>query len=324
MRGYTHHTTQLIFAVLAHSPSTNIHVIYSDTNTGDPDIEHRLRQNTENTGREMRRGASREKQESLKVVRYVLGLIIEACVQHQASTKLPDPPHVTAHYLNPTAIGLLEVHIRMLKSGQTLCNFTAELIQKGTTKVTTQSIFGNMDPAAAHPPEFAMTLEPASPLARVTPFRTPPSMCTPAKIWWGLNFKQHMLNAYDQTIAERHDWLSAAGIGEGGTEQGLWAGFIDPSDKLSASALAFFADVGPNKLALSMLPDEPQVWFPTIVMSLEVRAPLPREGGNLSTHTLGIMMASRFMNAPQSRHDIRVELWSAPGEIDDGKEVKEG
>ncbi|KAA1474691.1 hypothetical protein DENSPDRAFT_804531 [Dentipellis sp. KUC8613] len=255
---------------------------------------------------------------------YVLGLIIEACVQHQASTKLPDPLHVTAHYLKPTSLGPLEVHVRMLKSGQTLCNITAELIQKGTTKVTTQSIFGNMDPAAAHPSEITMTLEPPSPLARVTPFHTPPSACSPAKVFWGLNFKQHMLNAYDETIAERHDRLTAAGTGDGGTEQGLWAGFVDPSDKLSPSALAFFADVGPNKLAVSVLPEDPQVWFPTIVMSLEFRAPLPREGGSLSTRTLGIMMASRFMNAPQSRHDISVELWTAPGEIGEGKELREG
>ncbi|TFY55667.1 hypothetical protein EVG20_g9233 [Dentipellis fragilis] len=259
---------------------------------------------------------------------YVLGLIVEACVQHQASTKLPDPLHVTAHYLKPTAIGPLEVHVRMLKSGQTLCNITAELIQNGTTKVTTQSVFGNMDPAAAPPSEIAMTLEPPSPLARVTPFHTHPSTCTPAKSWSRLNFKHHMLHAQDPSIAERHERLTAAGIGEGGTEQGVWAGFADPSDKLSASALAFFADLGPNKLAAAVLRDKGRAsaWFPTIVLSLEFRAPLPREGGRLSTRTVGAIMTSRFMDAPQGRHDIRVELWSAPAsaEIGDGKEVKEG
>ncbi|KAA1474689.1 hypothetical protein DENSPDRAFT_841315 [Dentipellis sp. KUC8613] len=257
---------------------------------------------------------------------YVLGLIIEACVQHQASTKLPDPLHVTAHYLKPTAIGPLEVHVRMLKSGQTLCNITAELIQNGTTKVTTQSVFGNMDPAAAPPSDIAMTLEPPSPLARVTPFRTHASSCTPGKPWSRLNFKHHMTIAFDPSIAERHDQLTAAGIGEGGTEQGLWASFAHPSDKLNPSALAFFADLGPNKLASSMLPNKSRAWFPTIVLSLEFRAPLPREGGRLSTRTVGAIMTSRFMDAPQGRHDIRVELWSAPAsaEIGDGKEAKEG
>ena len=61
---------------------------------------------------------------------YVLAVIVGALTLDQAQAALPDILHITTHYLRPTAIGPFEVHVKLVRSGKTTCNLTAELRQK--------------------------------------------------------------------------------------------------------------------------------------------------------------------------------------------------
>lgn len=60
----------------------------------------------------------------------MLGLIVEAAMRFQSMTTQKDPIHVTAHYLRPSAVGIFEIHVRTIKSGEGFTNIAADLFQK--------------------------------------------------------------------------------------------------------------------------------------------------------------------------------------------------
>ena len=61
---------------------------------------------------------------------YVLGLIMDACAQHQSQTGQPDAAHVSAQYLLATAVDECEIVIRVLRRGKSWTNLSGRLIQK--------------------------------------------------------------------------------------------------------------------------------------------------------------------------------------------------
>jgi hypothetical protein len=61
---------------------------------------------------------------------YVLGVIVDAVVQNQRDTSQPDPIHISAHYLEPSMPGKVEVRIKELRPGRRYSNITADLYQK--------------------------------------------------------------------------------------------------------------------------------------------------------------------------------------------------
>lgn len=61
---------------------------------------------------------------------YVLGLMLQACIEHQSSTKHLDPIHVTAHFMRSAVVGEFEVHIRVLKSGRGFTNLSVQFMQQ--------------------------------------------------------------------------------------------------------------------------------------------------------------------------------------------------
>jgi hypothetical protein len=60
---------------------------------------------------------------------YVLGLILEACIQYQSATSHVDILHVNAHFLRTTFTTAFTVCIRTVKRGAGYTNVTADLIQ---------------------------------------------------------------------------------------------------------------------------------------------------------------------------------------------------
>lgn len=61
---------------------------------------------------------------------YSLGVIVEACIQHQSGSSHVDPIYVSAHFLRATNAGIGQVRVRLLKSGKTFTNILAELVQQ--------------------------------------------------------------------------------------------------------------------------------------------------------------------------------------------------
>lgn len=56
-------------------------------------------------------------------------------------------------------------------------------------------------------------------------------------------------------------------------------------------------------------------------MTIEFKARIP-SSDNHSARTVGLYSESRFQNDPDSRHNVRVELWTAPSEIGRGDVAK--
>ncbi|THH16529.1 hypothetical protein EW146_g4124 [Bondarzewia mesenterica] len=255
---------------------------------------------------------------------YVMALLIEACLQYQSSSSHPDPVHTAAHYLRATSVGSFKVHVRTIRTGKGLANILADLIQDDVTKVTVHAIFGNFaspDPPPTGPP---LTLVPPAPAARVTPFNVHPSDLRPSTKRTRWNFAQYIHAARDRAIHERHQRLTKSGEGAGGVEGGGWYSFIDSSDELTPSALGFFVDLFPDTLPMMAYPDLPLSWFPTVTMSIQFYARIPRESPNHSLRTVGIFTTGRFIDEPMGRHDIYVEVWTAPGDIAGGEQPKQG
>jgi len=59
-----------------------------------------------------------------------LGVIVQACIQHQSGSSHTDPIYVSAHFLRATNVGVGQVQVKRLKSGKTFTNIFAELVQQ--------------------------------------------------------------------------------------------------------------------------------------------------------------------------------------------------
>src|ERR1700712_2047352 len=71
---------------------------------------------------------------------YVLSIMTDAVVQHQAGSKQPDPIHVSAHFLRPSSFGALEVRVSVIKNGTQNSNLHVELLQNVCKSSLSQDI----------------------------------------------------------------------------------------------------------------------------------------------------------------------------------------
>lgn len=59
-------------------------------------------------------------------------------------------------------------------------------------------------------------------------------------------------------------------------------------------------------------------WFPTMTLAVDFKFPISKLTAEHSQRTAGLYSSGRFVNNPQGRHDIYVEIWSAPSNIGEG------
>lgn len=160
-------------------------------------------------------------------------------------------------------------------------------------------------------PVKSLTLVPPHSLARVTPFETHPATLGPTPLRSRLNFRNQLSGASLPDVL-RHS--------AGPVEAGRWYTFNDPHDRLSPSAIAFFADLFGSNLVGKAYPDLPTSWFPTVTLSIQFYAPVPRVTDTSalspsSDRSVGVWSSGRFVQDPQGRHDVYVEVWTAPGDV---------
>ncbi|KAH6902923.1 hypothetical protein BKA70DRAFT_1111325, partial [Coprinopsis sp. MPI-PUGE-AT-0042] len=75
-----------------------------------------------------------------------------------------------------------------------------------------------------------------------------------------------------------------------------------------------------------LLPSEEELgnaWEPTMTLSIDFKFPISELGLEHSKRAVGLYSAGRFINHLQSRHEVYVEVWTAPSEIGKGR-VEEG
>ena len=61
---------------------------------------------------------------------YVLGLMLEACIKYQSTSRHVDVLHATAHFLRTIYTTAFTVHIESVKVGAGFTNITANLVQE--------------------------------------------------------------------------------------------------------------------------------------------------------------------------------------------------
>ncbi|KAH0831881.1 thioesterase-like superfamily-domain-containing protein [Lanmaoa asiatica] len=260
---------------------------------------------------------------------YSLGVIVEACIQHQSGSSHADPIYVSAHFLRATNTGIGQVQVKLLKSGKTFTNIIAELVQQGTTRITAHLIFGDLSPS--QPGQGQRALAPPSPYARRVPLYSHPSAVSydAVKPPWARKMETQM--SVDTILLSHNDPSSATrttaeSVGGGGVEWGAWCELTHKDDKLITSSMPFFCDSFVN-LPILLPESEPgsagrkRSWFPTIAMTIEFKARIP-SSDNYSARTVGLYSESQFQSDPEGRHNAKVEVWTAPSEIGQGNIAK--
>ncbi|KAF7314704.1 hypothetical protein MKEN_00944300 [Mycena kentingensis (nom. inval.)] len=249
---------------------------------------------------------------------YVLGLIIQSCVERQASGEQRDPIHVTAHFLQPSTIAPFRVEIRVLKSGRRFTNLLASLVQENEIRITTHIIFGSLAPSGG--PGFSS----ASPYARRHPLHIHPSIASLTRMIPGMRYVPHVRWAHDpilraQNFPNSPARTNSSTIGGGGVVYGAWFQLTDPEERITPAAIAFLADTFINLPMLLPKAERQGVvpaasWFPTVTMNIEYKA-VPN--ATHAARTVAIFARGTFWGEPNGRHDCHVEIWTAPCELGD-------
>ncbi|KAF8806872.1 hypothetical protein BYT27DRAFT_7190564 [Phlegmacium glaucopus] len=258
---------------------------------------------------------------------YVLALILEACIQFQSTTAHIDPIHITAHYLRTTSTAPFTVCVRTLKTGSGFTNLSAELLQEGAVKIMTHIIFGINAP---HPKDtLNLNLNPPSTYARRHPLYVHPSKGVINHISDIWTFRPYFRWTKEPDIRATNNVNSptrtnSSTIGGGGLEWGTWFEFTDKDERITNPSLAFLVDIFLNTPTL--LPKSEKIglktsWCPTLTLSIEFKNKIPPPSSVHADRTVGLYSCGRFMTAPQGRHDVYVEVWTAPSNIGEGREA---
>ncbi|KZT27455.1 hypothetical protein NEOLEDRAFT_1176863 [Neolentinus lepideus HHB14362 ss-1] len=254
---------------------------------------------------------------------YVLALVVEASIRHQASTPLRDPIHVTAHFLRTTAVAEFEIHVRTLRTGKGFTNLVADFKQQNEVKLTTHFIFGVLSPTSPLT-EPLPTLAPPSRYARRIPLLTHPSRLT--NTGWSrrpLGYMTHIALVEDPMVQE-HNQLPS--IDDSNGKELEWAAWIEltvQSERITTPSLAFLVDTFNNLPELLAQRNYGNIkagsqWFPTLTLTIEFKFPIPTSD-EYAKRTVGIHARGRYINNPQGRHETTVEVWSAPSNIGEGQ-----
>ncbi|KAJ7149054.1 thioesterase-like superfamily-domain-containing protein [Mycena crocata] len=256
---------------------------------------------------------------------YALALVIEACLQYQASTAHPDPVHVMGHFLQATSIAPFEVHVRTLKKGRGFINILADLVQQDRTRITTHMIFATLGPT------LNIGLVPPSSYARRLPLYVHPSKAVETNMVRPWRFKNHIKWAGDphlraQNAPDSPSRTNAATIGGGGLLWGAWLELTGEDERITPSSIAFLVDTFINLPGLlprserhGLVPSE--TWFPTMTLGIEFKEPIPPPSEKHSGRTVGLFASGTFWGEPQGRHDSYLEVWTAPSNLGQGREV---
>lgn len=251
---------------------------------------------------------------------YVLALIVDALIHHQAGTNQPDPIHLSTHYLEPNKPAACEIVIRVQRTGRRYSNLTADLYQNGRMNVTSHVIVGNLpDPANLTVNPAVPSLLPPHPLAPRTPFRTHPSVAKLTKKPKKLTFRFAFDYAIDPAVAERHARDGEQGFGERNEslDDASWYELLDETDKdarVGFPAIVWLSDMGrntPSLLTGGLAPGES--WFPTMSFQLEFKVKLSALPAYIAPQTFGVWTTGRFVM--EGRHEVHTEIWTAPSKI---------
>ncbi|KAJ6630387.1 thioesterase-like superfamily-domain-containing protein [Mycena sp. CBHHK59/15] len=245
---------------------------------------------------------------------YMLGFIVQSCLQSQASSEHPDPLHVSAHFLQAASISTFDIKLRILKQGRSFTNIIADLVQANHTCITAHFIFGKIPPSR---PIIALS----SGYTRRHPLALHPSKGVVSDMPKAYTFSKHVRWAEDLSLLQQDTARNGGGV----SLWGAWVELADSEERITPASLAFLTDCFKSMPVLfptSVTGVPESFWLPTLTLSVEFKAPIPPPSAVHSARTVGVYVISGYSSDPQHRHDTFVEIWTAPSDIGEGAEVE--
>lgn len=262
---------------------------------------------------------------------YALSIPLDACMRQQAATAHRDPAHIRCDFFTPASAGAVQIEIKVLSTSKRWTRLDFDLLQyptpgdrsSGDRKLILRGHAMFTDLPALTPPAPPtgqhITVLPHTPAkqARICPLRRHPAELKGVPLDYAFNFKD-VRWAQDVDVEGRADE-----DGRQKMEWGAWWQMTQDEDRIDSTAalMPFLADQFKN--GPELLRDEHKIegrfWFPTLTFALEFKAKFPLsaipnlDGTRPASHTVGLYSHTKFCE--EGRHDITVEVWSAPSEL---------
>ncbi|KAG8998202.1 hypothetical protein FRB94_007173 [Tulasnella sp. JGI-2019a] len=247
------------------------------------------------------------------VVSYTMSLVLNAAIQHQRNTSHDDVIYITSFFVKALTISAerTELHVKPVRPGKSAGRFTnlkVDLFQDDVPKVTANLVFGRISTESG--PNLPESHQPICPLKL-----HPGTVDRFSKKFPQQKFAKHFEWAADRSVSkDTKDILF-----------GSWTEFADRSgsETMEADTLAMFLDITTSPFTVVGAPDPEyagvDMWYPTVVMTLEFKVKLPLLSDSFAPTTLGVF--SRKSHVRNGRYTDVAELWTAPCSIGDKEHV---
>ncbi|KAH6902920.1 hypothetical protein BKA70DRAFT_1433887 [Coprinopsis sp. MPI-PUGE-AT-0042] len=228
--------------------------------------------------------------------------------------------HISAYFLCPSSSKVsFAVKVTSLKVGKGFTNPKANLMPEpslGPTKLPqTEDLRSNLPHPT--PAIYLCTLVP--PESRIRPVFGESAKHEYTS--WALGTQTLAKN--QPSYAPRR--TNAESVGRLGLEWAAWYEFQKEPEALGDVYIPLLVDMFNGSVGL--LPSEERelgnTWEPTMTLSIDFKFPISELGLEHSKRAIGLYSAGKFVNHPQSRHEVYVEVWTAPSEAGKGS-VEEG
>ncbi|GAA5959674.1 hypothetical protein JCM21900_002154 [Sporobolomyces salmonicolor] len=281
---------------------------------------------------------------------YLLALLTRTSSEHQRLSASPhlDPAHLSSEFLTASIPGKAQVEVRVVSRAKRWTRLEVELWQydhpgpdtddyvhaERVLRVRAHYLFTDLPSPHPAPTSSSSSSSGGGGLTfldRPCPLLEHPGQVDMSqggtKISDKFRFKDGMRWAEVETKGED----------EGGLKWGCWFELTGGEDVTESAALVpFFADCsknGPELLPAELRPGPS--WYPTLTFSLDFKSkfPLVRAAPSLSSssssgvpqvarRTFGLFATTKTIHA--GRHDLTVEVWTAPCELGEKATVGEG
>lgn len=170
---------------------------------------------------------------------YVLCTVLDALLQHQASTAHVDPAHLAAQFLtaSTTEPAEFQIHLKTYSSSKRWTRIDITFLQvvagkdairiRGHAIFTTLPDLGAETPAPSSPTRVTIMPSTPTPYARVCPLPTRPSQSSVTPMYQAFNFRDRVkwaeLDLEDSKAEKKMDW-------------GSWYELVDRGEDVRSSA----------------------------------------------------------------------------------------
>ncbi|GAA5939523.1 hypothetical protein JCM10213_009115 [Rhodosporidiobolus nylandii] len=257
---------------------------------------------------------------------YMLSVLTSAVKTHQTRVSSPhiDPAHLTSQFFSATVPGKAEVEVKEVSVTKRWTRLDVELWQHTPdpdAKDLTDPKLQRVLRIQAHYLVTSLSPHPsrgeAAPAGQLDYLERPcPLLEHPGAVDMS-DGGSHVPAKLSFRDGMRWKEVELVKPNDGSLVWGAWIELRSGEDLRDAVALIpFFGDVAAN--APQMLPEEERPgpsWFPTMTFSLDFKSAFPLPSSS-AKRTFGLYSTSKSIIA--GRHDLTVEVWSAPADLGEG------